>query len=113
VVGVSNLSLKPMPYRLELAVDAVYCEPLSGQKSLLTGKITGNLADSGQSVRWEAQKAPRFQLVARKFPTQVNRELIRPNRDEIRSIRDFNSAVGVGAGSKVHRHKSKGTGGCN
>ena len=35
-----------------LAVVAVCCEPLSGQNSLLTGKITGNFAESALLARF-------------------------------------------------------------
>jgi hypothetical protein len=46
-----------IPYALETdwpVEDAVSCEPVSAPNSLLTGKITGNFAESGDPPRFSS-----------------------------------------------------------
>jgi hypothetical protein len=49
--------------------------------SLLTGKFTGNFAESGPRARIRMSTNERIQMVAVKFPTQKNRELFRRNTE--------------------------------
>src|SRR6266404_4018311 len=44
--------------------------------SLLTGKLTGNLVDSGPLPRFRCPVGERIQWLAEKFPTQRNREFL-------------------------------------
>src|SRR5271167_2511488 len=64
-----------------LAVEAVQCEPLSGQNSLVTGKLTGNFADSGRQKGAKDHWEPVIPGLCAKFPKKNNRELIHPIRE--------------------------------
>jgi hypothetical protein len=64
-----------------LAGDAVLIAPVSCKISLLTGNLTGNLADLGARDPSTLQEAPVLQPVVSQFPTQNNREKIRKNRE--------------------------------
>src|SRR5262245_20866706 len=57
-----------------LADDAVSCELVSAPNSLLTGKLTGNFANSGPQQRFPHLINEPIQRLAAKFPTQRNRE---------------------------------------
>ena len=57
-----------------LADDAVSCELVSAPNSLLTGKLTGNFANSGPQQRFLHLIDELTQSLAAKFPTQRNRE---------------------------------------
>src|SRR5215510_3218317 len=64
-----------------LADDAVSCELVSAPNSLLTGKLTGNFAESGPLLRFRRPINEPIQRLAAKFPTQHNREFFRDNRE--------------------------------
>src|SRR5258708_16112803 len=57
-----------------LAEDAVICEPVSAPNSLLTGKLTGNFAESGPAPRFLGLIHGRIQWLPAEFPAQRNRE---------------------------------------
>jgi len=57
-----------------LAEDAVRCEPVSCQNSLITGKIQGNLRALGLHLDYSRPIAQPLQALAAKFPTHANRE---------------------------------------
>ena len=59
-----------------LADDAVSCELVSAANSLLTGKLTGNFANSGPQQRFPHLINELIQRLAAKFPTQRNREFL-------------------------------------
>src|SRR6266478_5076162 len=61
-----------------LADDAVSCELVSAPNSLLTGKLTGNFANSGPQQRFPHLINELIQRLAAKFPTQRNREFSQP-----------------------------------
>src|SRR6266404_2552767 len=61
-----------------LADDAVSCELVSTPNSLLTGKLTGNFANSGPQQRFPHLINELIQRLAAKFPTQRNREFLQP-----------------------------------
>ena len=61
-----------------LADDAVSCELVSAPNSLLTGKLTGNFANSGPQQRFPHLINELIQRLAAKFPTQRNREFLQP-----------------------------------
>ena len=61
-----------------LADDAVSCELVSAQNSLLTGKLTGNFANSGLQQRFPHLINELIQSLAAKFPTLRNREFSQP-----------------------------------
>ena len=69
-----NLSAKS----LKMVVDAARIEPVSKANSLLTGKFTGNFAESGPSQQFLCSFNERIQMVTAKFPTQRNREFLQP-----------------------------------
>ena len=58
--------------------DAVAIEPVSAPNSLLTGKLTGNFAESGLARRFSRLLRQQIQCFAEKFPTQRNREFLEP-----------------------------------
>src|SRR5262249_4714441 len=80
----SALLAKPMnginaPQRPDcVADDAVSCELVSAPNSLLTGKLTGNFAESGPLLRFRRPINELIQRLAAKFPTQWNREFLQP-----------------------------------
>jgi hypothetical protein len=51
-----------------VADDAVICEPVSAANSLLTGKLTGNFAESGPQSRFSSPIDSRFQWLTDEFP---------------------------------------------
>jgi hypothetical protein len=58
-----------------VADDAVICEPVSSRQiSLLTGKLTGNFAESGPLLRFWRPIMSEFNGFQPEFPTQRNRE---------------------------------------
>ena len=57
-----------------VAEDAVRCELVSAPNSLLTGKLTGNFAESGHPPRFLCLIGARIQWLAAEFPTQRNSE---------------------------------------
>ena len=57
---------------------AVRCELVSAPNSLLTGKLTGNFANSGPQQRFPHLINELIQSLAAKFPTQRNREFLQP-----------------------------------
>ena len=57
-----------------VADDAVNCEPVSASNSLLTGKLTGNFAESDPPLRFRGPVSERIQWLPAEFPTQQNRE---------------------------------------
>jgi hypothetical protein len=61
-----------------VADDAVGCELVSAPNSLLTGKLTGNFANSGPQQRFPHLINELIQSLAAKFPTQRNREFLQP-----------------------------------
>src|SRR5262249_39707569 len=61
-----------------LADDAVSCKLVSTPNSLLTGKLTGNFAESGHPRRFPDLIKELIQRLAAKFPTQRNREFLQP-----------------------------------
>ena len=61
-----------------VADDAVHYEPVSAPNSLLTGKLTGNFANSGPQQRFPHLINELIQSLAAKFPTQRNREFLQP-----------------------------------
>src|SRR5262249_48185453 len=61
-----------------VADDAVSCELVSTPNSLLTGKLTGNFAESGHPRRFPHLINELIQRLAGKFPTQRNREFLQP-----------------------------------
>ena len=61
-----------------VADDAVSCELVSAPNSLLTGKLTGNFANSGPQQRFPHLINEPIQRLAAKFPTQRNREFLQP-----------------------------------
>ena len=61
-----------------VADDAVSCELVSTPNSLLTGKLTGNFAESGHPRRFPHLINELIQRLAAKFPTQRNREFLQP-----------------------------------
>ncbi len=61
-----------------VAGDAVSCELVSAPNSLLTGKLTGNFANSGPQQRFPHLINELIQSLAAKFPTQRNREFSQP-----------------------------------
>jgi hypothetical protein len=62
-------------------VCAVRYEPVSTCNSLLTGKITGNLAISTLLEAISERKTPVPQPLLGKFPAKINREIIFGNRE--------------------------------
>src|SRR5260370_40412942 len=52
------------------------CEPVSAPNSLLTGKITGNFAESGHPSQFSCPINPRIQPLTAEFPAQSNREFL-------------------------------------
>jgi hypothetical protein len=61
-----------------MADDAVSGELVSAPNSLLTGKLTGNFANSGPQQRFPHLINELIQSLAAKFPTQRNREFLQP-----------------------------------
>src|SRR5712671_5901794 len=61
-----------------VADDAVSGELVSAPNSLLTGKLTGNFANSGPQQRFPHLINELIQSLAAKFPTQRNREFLQP-----------------------------------
>src|SRR5260370_27753667 len=61
-----------------VAGDAVSCELVSAPNCLLTGKLTGNFANSGPQQRFLHLINELIQSLAAKFPTQRNREFSQP-----------------------------------
>jgi hypothetical protein len=62
-----------------VADDAVSCEPVSRiPNSLLTGKLTGNFAESAIHGNFRGLINARIQELTAKFPTQRNREFLKP-----------------------------------
>ena len=61
-----------------VVVEAFQIKPVSTANSLLTGKLTGNFAESGQPLRFWRPIGERIQWLADKFPTQTNREFLEP-----------------------------------
>jgi hypothetical protein len=59
-----------------VADDAVSCEPVSAPNSLLTGKLTGNFAESGDPSQFSRPIKARIQSLTAEFPTQPNREFL-------------------------------------
>jgi hypothetical protein len=57
-----------------VADDAVSCEPVSAPNSLLTGKLTGNFAQSGPATAISTPSQPVNQQLSAEFPAQQNRE---------------------------------------
>jgi hypothetical protein len=70
-------------------VCAVICEPVSNGNSLLTGKITGNIAILGPQKPISLQETAVLQRLFTKFPTQINRENILRNRQFSSGNREF------------------------
>ncbi|MGC2780794.1 MAG: hypothetical protein WA418_34680 [Bradyrhizobium sp.] len=66
---------------LSMAVEAVLPEPVSTSNSLLTGKRTGNLAESALLKRFLHKFCLQNQLLAAKFPAQWNREFFGVKRE--------------------------------
>src|SRR5271170_5735294 len=54
---------------------------LENRNSLLTGKKTGNFADSGAFCEKQSRKRLGIQVFTNEFPSKQNRELIRDNRE--------------------------------
>src|SRR5262249_13183336 len=79
-VGEAGRSLTPAASSSRdcVADDAVSCEPVSAPNSLLTGKLTGNFANSGPQQRFPHLINEQIQRLAAKFPTQRNREILQP-----------------------------------
>ena len=75
-----------------VADDAVSCELVSAPNSLLTGKLTGNFANSGPQQRFPHLINEPIQRLAAKFPTQRNRNFCSHNREFFRDNREFNRA---------------------
>src|SRR5262249_44991175 len=61
-----------------VADDAVSCELVSAPNSLLTGKLTGNFAESGHPRRFPHLINEQIQRLAAKFPMRWNREFLQP-----------------------------------
>src|SRR5262249_645409 len=61
-----------------VADDAVSCELVSAPNSLLTGKLTGNFANSRPQKRFPHLINEIIQRLAAKFPMQRNREFLQP-----------------------------------
>ena len=61
-----------------VVANAVAIEPVSAPNSLLTGKLTGNFAESGLTRRFSRLLRQQIQCLAEKFPTQWNREFLEP-----------------------------------
>jgi len=61
-----------------VADEAVSCELVSAPNSLLTGKLTGNFAESGHPRRFPHLINELIQRLVAKFPTQRNREFLQP-----------------------------------
>jgi hypothetical protein len=93
-VGMTNKSDKPSnkpvpPVHQEngrnpcpaMVVCAVICEPVSTCNSLLTGKLTGNFANSGLQARKLDEIVADNQSLVAKFPKKHNREFFRTNRE--------------------------------
>jgi hypothetical protein len=59
-----------------VVVEAARIEPVSTPNSLLTGKLTGNFADSGSQGDFSRPVGQSIQRLAAKFPTQRNREFL-------------------------------------
>src|SRR5262249_30235020 len=93
-VGEAGRSLTPTASSSRdcVADDAVSCELVSTPNSLLTGKLTGNFANSGPQQRFSHLISELIQRLAAKFPTQRNREFLQPNREFFRDNREFNRA---------------------
>jgi hypothetical protein len=72
-----------------VVVDAATIEPVSTANSLLTGKRTGNFAESGLPMRFLSLIHERIQKLAAKFPTQRNREFFGVNREFSAKNREF------------------------
>src|SRR6266478_2871299 len=66
-----------------VADDAVNCEPVSAPNSLLTGKITGNFAESGYPPRFSCLINARIQWLTAEFPAQRIREFFSKNRENL------------------------------
>jgi hypothetical protein len=64
-----------------VVVCAVKYEPVSGGNSLLTGKLTGNFANSTLLEAISQRKATVPQPLPSKFPAKINREIIFDNRE--------------------------------
>jgi hypothetical protein len=71
-----------------MAVQAVYCEPVSAEISLLTGKIQGNHVILGHRRPETAQISPRSQQLSNNFPTPWIREILWHIRDILLGIKE-------------------------
>jgi phosphoenolpyruvate carboxylase len=72
-----------------MADEAVGCQPVSDPDSLLTGKFTGNFAESDAESRFWRPVGEQIQRLAAKFPTQRNREFFSKNREFSRQNREL------------------------
>jgi hypothetical protein len=75
-----------------MVVCAVRYEPVSTCNSLLTGKLTGNLAISTLLEAISERKTPVLQPFLSKFPTGINREIIFGNRENSGKNREISNA---------------------
>src|ERR1700730_3849612 len=76
-----------------MVVCAVRYEPVSGGNSLLTGKLTGNLAIHCPKKPTSLHETTVLQRLFTKFPTQINRENILKNTEFLSGNREFHCKV--------------------
>jgi hypothetical protein len=88
-----RLSLLRLEPRDWVVVCAVRYEPVSGGNSLLTGKLTGNLAIQGPQKPISLHETTVLQRLFKKFPTQINRENILKNTEFLSGNREFHCKV--------------------
>jgi hypothetical protein len=72
-----------------LADDAVSCEPVSAPNSLLTGKLTGNFAESGPPLPFRRPVSAWIQWLPAEFPTERNREFLNTYQGIFSRNREF------------------------
>jgi hypothetical protein len=74
-----------------VVVDAARIEPVSTSNSLVTGKRTGNFAETDLPRRFSRPIGPRIQWLTIKFPTQWSREFFGVNREFSTKNREFHT----------------------
>lgn len=75
-----------------LVVEAVGCEPLYGQNSLLTRKLTGNFVDSANITCVQVAITRHNQAIAAKFPIELSREMVCQNGKKKRLSKELESS---------------------
>ena len=75
-----------------MADDAVHYEPVSAPNSLLTGKLTGNFAESAPLLDFDVQIASEFKGLQQNSLRNGTGNFCSHNREFFRDNREFNRA---------------------